>query len=80
MWTLVDIPDSQLGELAALGERLRQPRDALVRAAIAEYLAAHRRPTMQDTLSLWDKTTVDGLAYQKEVRAEWQNRSSTPLS
>jgi hypothetical protein len=67
----VDIPDGQLGELAALGESLRQPRAALIRAAIAEYLAAHRRPTVRDAFGLWGKTAADGLAYQEKVRADW---------
>jgi hypothetical protein len=71
MRTLVDIPDAQLGELAALGESLRQPRAALIRAAIAEYLAAHRRPAVRDAFGLWGQTGLDGLSYQDKVRAEW---------
>lgn len=71
MRTLVDIPDAQLGELAALGESLRQPRAALIRAAISEYLVAHRRPSMQDAFGLWGTEAADGLAYQEKVRAEW---------
>jgi hypothetical protein len=71
MRTLVDIPDAQLGELAALGESLRQPRAALIRAAISEYLAAHRRPALQDAFGLWGTAATDGLACQENVRAEW---------
>jgi hypothetical protein len=71
MRTLVDIPDALLSELAALGESLRQPRAALIRAAISEYLAAHGRPAMQDAFGLWGEGAADGLAYQEKVRAEW---------
>jgi predicted transcriptional regulator len=71
MRTLVDIPDAQLADLSALGESLRQPRAALIRAAISEYLAVHRRPALQDAFGLWGTAAADGLAYQKKVRAEW---------
>jgi predicted transcriptional regulator len=71
MRTLVDIPDAQLGELATLAESLSQPRAAVIRAAISEYLAAHRRPALQDAFGLWGTTAEDGLAYQAKARAEW---------
>jgi hypothetical protein len=71
MRTLVDIPDAQLGGLAALRESLKQPRAALIRAAISEYLAVHRRPALQDAFGLWGTSATDGLAYQEKVRAEW---------
>ncbi len=71
MRTIVDIPDAQLGELATLAASLSQPRAALIRAAISEYLATHRRPALQDAFGLWGTTVADGLAYQAKVRAEW---------
>ncbi len=71
MRTLVDIPDAQLGELTALAESLRQPRAALIRAAVSEYLATHGRRPLQDAFGLWGKAAPDGLAYQEKVRAEW---------
>jgi predicted transcriptional regulator len=71
MRTLVDIPDAQLGELTALAESLDQPRAALIRTAISEYLAAHRRPALQEAFGLWGTTAPDGLAWQRKLRAEW---------
>lgn len=71
MRILVDIPDAQLGELTALGESLRQPRAALIRVAIRDYLAARRRPALQDAFGLRGEAAADGLAYQQKVRAEW---------
>lgn len=71
MRTLVHIPDAQLGELAALGERLKQPPAALIRAAISEYLATHRRPALRDAFGLWGTAATNGLAYQEKLRAEW---------
>lgn len=71
MRTLVDIPDAQIAELGAVCERLKQPRAAVVRAAISEYLARHHRPADADAFGLWGLTARDGLDYQREVRAEW---------
>jgi predicted transcriptional regulator len=38
MRTLVDLPDSQIQALADLCERIRQPRAAIIREAVAEFL------------------------------------------
>ena len=70
MRTIIDIPDIAIGDLAALAERLNQPRAALVREAIAEYLTRHRVSDV-DAFGLWGAEAVDGLAYQEKVRAEW---------
>ena len=39
MRTLVDIPDSELRELTDLGRRHNRSRAALIREAVASYLA-----------------------------------------
>jgi metal-responsive CopG/Arc/MetJ family transcriptional regulator len=70
MRTLVDIPSEQIRSLAELSARFRRPRAALIRDAIAEYLANHRPPA-EDAFGLWGKTAPDGLKYQKKLRAEW---------
>lgn len=71
MRTLVDIPDTQIRELAELCEQVNRPRAALIRDAIADYLARHRRHAEQDAFGLWGKDVPDGLAYQEKARAEW---------
>ena len=42
MRTLIDLPDTQIQALAALCERVKQPRTALIREAVAEYLVNQR--------------------------------------
>lgn len=69
--TLIDTPDEQIGVSAKLGTRSNRPRAALVREAIAEYLANHRLPPAEDGFGLWGKAAPDGLKYQKKLRAEW---------
>ena len=71
MRTLIDIPDTQIRALAALCERTSQPRAALVREAIADYLARHQRSDAADAFGLWGNADQGGLAYQEKVRAEW---------
>jgi predicted transcriptional regulator len=66
--TLIDLPDAQIQALAALCERLKQPRAAVIREAVAEYLERH---AVQPAYELWSAETVDGLDYQEKVRAEW---------
>ena len=71
MRTLVDIPDDQISALAELCERLKQPRAALIREAIGEYLARRSRARESDAFGLWGTDATDGLTYQRKMRAEW---------
>ncbi|MBN3735346.1 MULTISPECIES: ribbon-helix-helix protein, CopG family [unclassified Burkholderia] len=68
---LVDLSNSQLDELAAIVETERRPRAAIIRDAIDAYIALHKRPLADDVFGLWKDRTVDGLAYQEELRSEW---------
>lgn len=71
MRILVDISDSQIRVLGELCKRVNQPRAALIREAISEYLARHSRAQEKDAFGLWGKDAADGLAYQRKVRSEW---------
>ncbi|AKM04276.1 CopG family transcriptional regulator [Burkholderia cepacia] len=68
---LVDLSDGQLDELAVIVETERRPRAAIIRDAIDAYIALHKRPLADDVFGLWKDRTVDGLAYQEEMRSEW---------
>ncbi|MCA8271232.1 ribbon-helix-helix protein, CopG family [Burkholderia sp. AU30280] len=68
---LVDLPDGQLDELAAIVETEHRPRAAIIRDAISAYIALHKRPLADDVFGLWKDRKVDGLAYQEEMRSEW---------
>jgi predicted transcriptional regulator len=71
MRTLIDLPDTQIRALAALCERVNQPRAAVIRDAVAEYLDRHAAATTGSAFGLWGPEAMDGLAYQEKVRAEW---------
>jgi predicted transcriptional regulator len=71
MRTLIDIPDTQIQALAALCERVRQPRAAVIREAIAEYIERHAAKPAKAAYGLWGTEAMDGLAYQEKARTEW---------
>ncbi|MBV9248078.1 MAG: ribbon-helix-helix protein, CopG family [Acetobacteraceae bacterium] len=71
MKTLVDIPDTEIRALRELCLRVNQPRAALIREAISEYVQRHQLPQAEEAFGSWGHETVDGLAYQEQVRAEW---------
>lgn len=71
MRTLIDLPDTQIQALAALCERVRQPRTAVIREAVAEYLERRKASSADAAFGLWGNKAVDGLTYQQKVRAEW---------
>ncbi len=70
MRTLIDIPEDAIEKLDALGESENRSRASMIREAIAEYLVQHL-PASDDAFGLWGKNKIDGLAYQKKLRAEW---------
>ena len=71
MRTLIDLPDAQIQALAALCERVRQPRAAVIREAVAEYLERRTSKPAEAAYGLWGTETMDGLDYQAKARAEW---------
>jgi len=71
MRALVDIPDEQLRKLAELCERTKRPRTALIREAIADYVARHQPDSEADAFGLWGTHGPDGVVYQRKLRAEW---------
>jgi len=71
MRTLVDIPDKQLRELTRLGTQKKLSRAAIIREAIASYLAVQTRKKSMDAFGLWGNRKVDGLEYQEKLRSEW---------
>ncbi len=71
MRTLVDIGDSQLRALDELSRKGKRSRAALIREAVDDYLAKHRRSQEDDAFGLWGNQKMDGLVYQEKVRGEW---------
>jgi metal-responsive CopG/Arc/MetJ family transcriptional regulator len=68
---LIDLPDTQVEELAALVEVERRPRAAVIRQAIEAYVAQRRQAPGTQVFGLWKDRKIDGLEYQREIRSEW---------
>jgi predicted transcriptional regulator len=71
MRILVDIPESHVQALTTLAERGNKPRAALIRDAIAAYLALHQATAKDAAFGLWGPEAEDGVAYQRRLRQEW---------
>lgn len=71
MRTLIDLPNPTIEALAALCERVKEPRTVVIRQAVAEYLERHATKPIDAAFGLWGAEAMDGLAYQEQVRAEW---------
>jgi metal-responsive CopG/Arc/MetJ family transcriptional regulator len=70
MRTLVDIPDRQIKDLAAICEAEKVSRAEVIRQAIAAYLEK-KKPEAVDAFGLWKARKIDGLTYQEQARSEW---------
>lgn len=71
MRTLVDIEEPDLLLLDRLAKQAKRSRAALIREAIGDFLRRKHTPPEDDGFGLWGKGKVDGLAYQRKMRAEW---------
>ena len=70
MRTLVDIPDQQIEELAAISAASKISRAEVIRRAIAAYLDEHRA-SAESAFGIWKGTPDDGQNYQERMRSEW---------
>ena len=70
MRALIDIAEPDIRALDMLGRARHQSRAALVREAVAGFLAHHGQGHVTDAFGLWGQRQ-DGLEYQEQVRAEW---------
>lgn len=71
MRVLVDLPERHISALDEFGVRSGQSRAALVRQAVSDFLARHRRDGEGDCFGLWGSQGADGLVFQEQIRREW---------
>jgi metal-responsive CopG/Arc/MetJ family transcriptional regulator len=71
MRTLVDIPDPQIRRLDERARRHGQSRAAVIREAVDRLLGPEEVLSLEQAFGLWGDHDVDGLAFQREMRAEW---------
>ena len=71
MRILIDIGADDIEALDTLALARDCSRAALIRQAVADFLARRQSGPIEDAFGLWTGTQVDGLAYQQAIRAEW---------
>jgi metal-responsive CopG/Arc/MetJ family transcriptional regulator len=70
MRTLVEIPEPQLQQLAAICKTKKLSRAEVVRRAIDSYIAAQPVRPEDTAFGIW-KGGVDGVDYERRLREEW---------
>lgn len=71
MRTLIDLDENQIRDLDNIAKAARRSRASLIRQAIAEFLGKRAERTEADAFGLWGERNIDGLDYQRKLRAEW---------
>ena len=79
---LVDIPEEDVLRLDALAKAEGKSRAAVLREAVANYIASESRQGFEKYFGLWERhgSTVDGLEYEQKLRGEWPDATDLPPS
>jgi hypothetical protein len=83
MRTIVDLPEDHVKALDSIGERHDLSRTELVRRAVAAYLENEQKAAKSKLDQYFGILKgshlfegMDGLAWQKKMRAEWDDRDA----
>ena len=70
---LVDVPADDVRKLDEIAKREGKSRAAVLREAVSIYLEESRKEGFEKYFGLWERhgSTVDGLAYERQLRDEW---------
>jgi hypothetical protein len=71
MKTTIYIPDEEMAALDALARRESRPKAALIREAIAQYVAKCRRPSPQ-AVGIFEDSEVDSTNLDDWLSANWR--------
>ena len=74
---LVDVPEEDVARLDALARAEGKSRAAVLREAVANYIAAESKQGFEKYFGLWERhgSKVDGLEYERQLRGEWPDVS-----
>jgi hypothetical protein len=67
----IDPPAEEARAIAESCERAGISREECVRRAVAHFIARERLQDLEAAFGAWRGTTIDGVEYQRQLRAEW---------
>lgn len=73
MRTIIELPDDQLEGLAAICRKHGISRAEAIRRAVARHIEAEAGESATRAFGLWKDRDTDGLAFQRQLRGEWQS-------
>ena len=71
----VDIGEDDLKALDFIAALENVSRSSLIRRAVGKSLKGNSPNDRSEAFGLWRNRTVDCLAYQDEIRREWQDKT-----
>jgi metal-responsive CopG/Arc/MetJ family transcriptional regulator len=77
MRTIIDIPDAQIKILDQLSKNKRLSRAHIIRHALDIYISncVKSKKSYESAFGIWKNKKLDALAYQRNLRDEWDNES-----
>lgn len=72
MRTIIEVPQEQLEALDLICRREGISRAEAIRRAVARHIQEERRTAGDPAFGLWRKHPIDGLAYERRLRQEWE--------
>jgi hypothetical protein len=78
MRTIIELPEEQVDALADLCRSEGISRAEAIRRAVAQYVGRRRSVTWAPAFGLWRDRPIDGLAYERQLRQEWEPRPRKP--
>ena len=74
MRTIIDLPRDAVEALDRIGRAESRSRAALIREAVAQFLAGRLPSPNEDAaFGAWSDRNVDGLAYERHLREQWDD-------
>lgn len=78
MRTIIELPPAQLDALDALCRRAGISRAEAIRRAVAAMVAGATTAGRAAAYGLWRNRGINGLTYERRLRAEWEGGSARP--
>jgi hypothetical protein len=78
MRTLIDLPEEDMRWLDRVAAEAGRSRAAVIREAVSRYRSEKERGDISRFFGMWKERAdiIDGLDYERRLRAEWDERGA----